>query len=135
MEELLQTGAQIDHQDRFGETALMKAALMGHEDCVRKLLKKGAAIKIQDNKKRTAMSFAAQCGNVGCLRMLLSKLKKEEKQEILDAVDESGRTPLDWATSYVSSEWISEEGKARIAEKQRVCVKVLKEARNVKQGA
>ena len=52
---LLDAGAPIDYQDRFGDTALMAAVRSGKVDAVRLLLDRGAKTSIADAEGMTAL--------------------------------------------------------------------------------
>jgi pimeloyl-ACP methyl ester carboxylesterase len=58
MRALLDGGAPIDYQDRFGDTALMAAARSGNLDAVQLLLKRGANESLTDNEGLTAAAWA-----------------------------------------------------------------------------
>jgi hypothetical protein len=56
--DLLDAGAPIDYQDRFGDTALMAAVRSGKVDAVRLLLDRGAKTSIADAEGMTALAWA-----------------------------------------------------------------------------
>ena len=58
---LLET-ADLDAQDRRGRTALMYAALHGHDDVVDMLLKAGADVHLHDEYGQTALNGALRWG-------------------------------------------------------------------------
>lgn len=60
VELLLQLGADIDHKDNFGRTALHKAAYFGHKDVVVCLLQHGAAIVVVDLYEKTPSMVARE---------------------------------------------------------------------------
>ena len=55
---LIESGANINHQDDKGATALLYAVLAAKEDIVQLLLNKGADPQIPTNKGLTALAFA-----------------------------------------------------------------------------
>ncbi|CCX31249.1 Similar to Ankyrin repeat domain-containing protein 50; acc. no. Q9ULJ7 [Pyronema omphalodes CBS 100304] len=57
---LLEKGADVDIQDRFGNTPLSIAAQNGHMTATRILLEKGADINLRDNDGRTPLELAEQ---------------------------------------------------------------------------
>merc|ERR1712181_128264 len=58
--QLLIAGAEVDHQDKMSHrTALMEAAMEGHEDTVKELLQCRANVAIKDTHGRTAQDFAS----------------------------------------------------------------------------
>jgi uncharacterized protein len=57
--------------DYFCQTALMRAAQLGCEECVKMLLAAGADKSIEDDCGWTALMHAAYWGNMGCMKLLL----------------------------------------------------------------
>jgi hypothetical protein len=55
---LLKRGADVNAQDEYGETALMKACRRGHNDIIRELLKAGANRSIKDREGHVALDLA-----------------------------------------------------------------------------
>jgi len=73
---LLDNGANINHQDNYGQTALLKAAYEGHKDIVQILLDNGANINHQRKKNNdgsTALMRAALGRNKDVVKLLLDK--------------------------------------------------------------
>lgn len=68
---LAKSGADLDIQNSFGETALMLAAAKGHYDIVDFLIKSGANINKQKKAGTTAIKFAAGIGNTEILEALI----------------------------------------------------------------
>lgn len=60
---LLDHGAQVDAQDQYGDTALMKAARRGNFGCVSMLLAKGANPDLVDDNGQAALHHALVDGN------------------------------------------------------------------------
>jgi hypothetical protein len=54
---LLDNGAQIDHPDRYGYTALFHAAYMGHNEVVGLLLDRGANARARDRRGNSVLSW------------------------------------------------------------------------------
>lgn len=57
---LLEQGAEIDHVDKGGATALTHAIRMDRLDCVQELLRRGARTDMKDDKGRTALDLAVR---------------------------------------------------------------------------
>ena len=55
---LLDGGCEIDALDRYGQTALMLAALRGHVDVVRLLIQRGANLDVTAKYNLTALMLA-----------------------------------------------------------------------------
>ncbi len=73
-------------------TPLMKAALNGHPEAVRKLLEKGAAVELVDKGGYSAMMLAASNGHAEVVRLLL------DHGADIDRVEQTqGMTALIWA--------------------------------------
>ena len=57
---LLEKGAELDSEDRRGQTPLSLAAEKGHEAEVKLLLEKGAELDSKDRRGRTPLSWVAK---------------------------------------------------------------------------
>lgn len=68
---LIGRGADLDHKNKDGYTALMRSARNGYPDCLQLLISGGASLNIQNNEKETALIKAAQKGYPECVRHLL----------------------------------------------------------------
>jgi ankyrin repeat protein len=99
---------ELNSKDSDGQTPLLLAAKMGHDDIVELLVERhGIELNSQDNGGRTALSWAAageerehiwwrdQDVNDKVVRLLLKLLKKVSID--LNLKDNSGRTALSWA--------------------------------------
>ena len=73
MQLLLDLGANVDVQNTWGETELMKATCDGHNAIVQLLLDKGAEIDKQDKDGNTALTKAASKGHDAIVQLLLDK--------------------------------------------------------------
>jgi ankyrin repeat protein len=60
----------VNHRNKAGETAVMMAALFGHEDIIRLLAQRGADLSLQDAAGDTAESLARQQGNTAMTTFL-----------------------------------------------------------------
>ncbi|MBR3899119.1 MAG: ankyrin repeat domain-containing protein, partial [Elusimicrobiaceae bacterium] len=85
---LAESGADLDIQNSFGETALMLAAAKGHYDVVDFLIQAGADINKQKNVGTTAVKFAAGSGNTEILEALI------KAGADINIGDEDNDTPL-----------------------------------------
>jgi ankyrin repeat protein len=85
---LLAAGAEVDHANNLGETALYGAAFHGQVEAIRALLQAGADINRADNTGETALHQAAECGRVEAVRALL------QAGADINRADNNGRTPL-----------------------------------------
>lgn len=70
---LIEHGVTIDYADAEGHTALMAAAMVGDEDCLRLLLERGADFLKADNENHTALQMAIHNGNSGCTKLFLAR--------------------------------------------------------------
>ncbi|MFH0822938.1 MAG: ankyrin repeat domain-containing protein, partial [Pseudomonadota bacterium] len=95
---LLDRGADIEHENEKGWTALMRAAGNGHGPVVTLLLDRGAAIdwnaySWRSGGYRTALTMAAAGGHASVVRLLL------DRGAAIDLADEFGHTALSWAAT------------------------------------
>ena len=88
---LLAAGAEVNHVNNAGETALYKAAEQGHVDAVRALLQAGADINRATNKSRTPLAATRGGGHEEAARVLLEAGAEEVDQE---DVEEANKTPF-----------------------------------------
>ena len=63
----------INQENRFGQTALMRACSVGRPYTVQALLDRGADINYLNKFGRTALHFAATVGNTDCIRICLER--------------------------------------------------------------
>lgn len=68
---LIQHGAEVNRQDRFGLTALMGAAWFGQLECITTLLDAGADVHTRNGYGQTALFLSAQASRTACLERLL----------------------------------------------------------------
>ena len=59
---LIENGANINIQARYGATALIGASIMGHTEIVKLLIENGADVNVQGNGGWTALMWAVQSG-------------------------------------------------------------------------
>jgi hypothetical protein len=79
----------IDHMNKKGETALIRAAWKGELAALLLLLEKGASPSIINSNGCTALIMACKCNNRSCVRALI-----EFGGSPIDCVDENGLTAL-----------------------------------------
>jgi len=90
VELLIAKGAEVNHQDRDGFTALMYAARNGDTEAVNALLRSGASVNVADNTGETALiKAAASSCTEETVRALLSAGAD------LSARDHKGRNALE----------------------------------------
>lgn len=82
---LLDARAEVDRRNRFGDSAIMVAALNGHLDVVRLLRARGATL---DHEGWTALIYAATGGHDDIVRYLLDQGAR------IDAASPNGTTAL-----------------------------------------
>lgn len=92
VQRLLASGADINGTDAFGQTPLLWASAMGHEEIIKFLLDKGADVNYVDQNGWTALMWAARNSRTVTLRRLL------ENGAYIDATARDGWTALMWAT-------------------------------------
>jgi ankyrin repeat protein len=92
VEALLEAGADPDLPDRLGQTALIKAAMNGHQQVVATLLRLGAAPDLADREDWTALMHAAahpSTGSVGAIESLA-----RAGADVNRRAGKDGKTPL-----------------------------------------
>jgi hypothetical protein len=67
---LLDAHADVDAQDRFGDTALMAAVRGGRLEAVQLLLDRGASVAMKDTEGHTAMTWAHKAGRASVISAL-----------------------------------------------------------------
>ena len=83
--------SDINARNRYGMTALMKAAFFGHEPAVRVLLQHGADPDLMRNDRFTALALAAFFGHAETVKTLIEYGAKTE------AVTRAGASARTWA--------------------------------------
>jgi ankyrin repeat protein len=83
---LIDGGAGLNGQDYDDKmTALMQAALNGHDECVKALLSAGADAQVQDANGYTAFDLACYEGHIECVRLLLTGRTQAEVRNGLES--------------------------------------------------
>ena len=90
---LLDTGAELEAEDRSHRSALQLAAQQDHTAVIKALLDAGAEVDRVDSDTATALHGAAYLGHAGAIRQLL------EAGANVEATNQAGFTPLHFATS------------------------------------
>jgi hypothetical protein len=85
---LFEAGAEVDHANNLGETALWAASCSGQVQVIQALLAAEAEVDHADNMGWTALGAAACNGKVDAVRALLAVGAE------VDHVSNNGRTPL-----------------------------------------
>jgi len=70
---LAAAGANVNHQNRYGFTALHAAVSNNHPEIAKFLLEHGAEVDAVDQQGQTALYFAAERGHLELARMLVAK--------------------------------------------------------------
>ena len=68
---LIEHGADVNNQDRFGWSALQSAAYNDDRDMVQYLVEQGADVNAKSNLEKTALHYAAQNGNLKLVQYLI----------------------------------------------------------------
>ncbi|WP_256675892.1 ankyrin repeat domain-containing protein [Pseudomonas sp. R5(2019)] len=94
VEEYLQSGMNVNVQDKLGMTALQHAAATGFRPCIRLLVNSGKCnYLLKDNKGRLASELAYEWGRDYAVGLLLQK--KEAMQAYLESLQPSPDTSGD----------------------------------------
>ncbi len=128
---LLDQGADVNHTDNTGKTALMNACAKGHQKIARILIKHGADVNHADRCRMTALLDAGWNGYGEIVRLLIEQgahvnhagqLGKTvliatvengyieivrmliEHGAHVNHIDDKGKTPLIWAAEYVDTD-------------------------------
>ena len=68
---LIETGADVNIQNKRGCSALMFTSCQGHHECQKLLLEAGADVDLQNNNGFTALMLAARKGCGKCVKLLI----------------------------------------------------------------
>jgi ankyrin repeat protein len=93
---LLQSGADINIRDRYGQTALMLAAHHGHEALVDTLIEHGADLNVTAKYRLSALMLAVVAGHAGIARRL-ARAGAERSLQGSGAPGFAGKTAYDLA--------------------------------------
>jgi ankyrin repeat protein len=99
--DLIALGANLDWQDEFGWTALIKAVRFGESGIVQMLIGAGADVNLQDDDRGMApLHWAASDGLEEFARMLIGAGADVNMQ------DKIGQTSLHWAAEFTDVEFV-----------------------------
>jgi ankyrin repeat protein len=86
---LIEAGADINIQDRYGDTALILASMYGSKEIVKLLLKANANVNIQNDNGNTALMYALGYDNIKIIKLLVDAgaLPIGITQSILDKIE------------------------------------------------
>ena len=90
VEYLIDNGANINAETRFGKTALHITALRGNLETVASLITKGIDVNYQDEDGNTALHIAAENGYESIVEYLV-------KADVLLLKNKNGQSPIDVA--------------------------------------
>ncbi|WP_353279010.1 ankyrin repeat domain-containing protein [Wolbachia endosymbiont (group B) of Longitarsus flavicornis] len=93
MKDSVKQGADINAEDKDGNTPLHNAASKGYLNVVKYLIEKGANLEAKDHDGRTPIYDASWNGHLDIVKCLI------EKGVNVNATDKNGWTPLHWAAS------------------------------------
>ncbi len=108
VEALVNAGANMDMQNKSGNTALIFAAKKNHHETVEILVNAGANLDIQNNKKNTALILAVKKRHIQIVKILLSAgadVNIENK--------DNGCTALNFYSSYKIKKLLKKAGAKR----------------------
>ena len=89
----MEKGAEIDHQDIRGRTAIHMAAWRGGLKVFRALKKVGTTMTLTDYQGRSVMHHAA----IGGSKVIVKELLADMNTSVLNKEDNEGWLPLHWA--------------------------------------
>ena len=85
--------ANVNEQDRKGNTVLMLASMRGYTEIARLLIEAGADLDLKNKKGKTALILAIECGCGEIATLLAQKLeqKTEEQQKEIQKLQETAK--------------------------------------------
>jgi ankyrin repeat protein len=104
---LLQSGADINAKDRYGQTALMLAAHHGHEALVETLIEHGADLNVTAKYRLSALMLAVVAGHAGIARRL-ARAGTDRSLQGSGAPGFAGKTAYDLALERQMAELYTE---------------------------
>ncbi len=128
VENAIKNGADINFQNKDGNTALMYAAKVGHEDIVALLINKGANLNLKNDYRFTSLMFAVLSGHENIVTLLVQAGAYLNLRQIF------GETALTLAQEKFKKE---KDGvkKGKYKEIIDILEKAEKEAREAKEAA
>lgn len=97
---LLETGADVNAADKYGNTALHWIAVNGNAEIIRLLIKTGVSVNIKNSFGNMPLHLALSHGRADCVHILLAAGAD------VNARNEAGWTPLHYAASYGTADCI-----------------------------
>ena len=108
LRELLQSGADVDARDRYGQTGLMRAAHAGHREVVAALVEHGADLDVTAKFGLSAVMLAVVAGHAEIAR-LLARAGADLSRKRSGAPGFAGKTARDLALARglqeLADEW------------------------------
>lgn len=98
LDRICSRGIDVNARNKFGMTALMRAAYHGHSQVVRALVRRGADPNLARNDKFTALALAAFFGHTETVRILI---EHGAKTEVITRCGASAKT---WAMARTCDE-------------------------------
>lgn len=107
---LIKEKADIHLKDTNGETAFLRAALMGFDDLLKKLHAEGSSLDEKDCKDRTALMYAIKNSNIKTAKWLLEQGSSMEEADIY------GDKPIAYVRDPAMGKFIFEWNEKQIEE-------------------
>ena len=101
---LLARGAKVNQAASAGDTPLMSAARLGHDEMCVLLIGAGANVNAADENEDTVLHHAAQSGQIGVIKLLIASGADPRSENTLS------ETPADLAPPHLLSEVIAALG-------------------------
>ena len=92
----VEAGANSNHQNQDGETALMKACAEGFIDCVKALIKYKTDHTIVDDEGNPAILWCCMTGNMQIFKYLVLEALHLTKNDIESTINKDKETCIDW---------------------------------------
>ena len=119
LSERIKVGADVNKCDRYGYSALMRASLSGHDECIPVLLEAGAELELANNNGWTALMIACHSGREASSLTLLNAGANPR------AASKADQTAARLATQVAEAQYVPAEERERC----RRCVQLLQQPR------
>eukprot|EP00490_Sorites_sp_Unknown_P024885 CAMPEP_0114656288 /NCGR_PEP_ID=MMETSP0191-20121206/12088_1 /TAXON_ID=126664 /ORGANISM="Sorites sp." /LENGTH=162 /DNA_ID=CAMNT_0001873141 /DNA_START=2202 /DNA_END=2690 /DNA_ORIENTATION=+ len=104
---LINGGANVNHKNQEGETALMKACAEGYIECVKVLIDNGKAdVNLRDEQGNTCVLWCCMTGNMNIFKYLVEDNPKLTREYIETTVNDDKETCIDWIVENTLEEGI-----------------------------